>query len=133
MPDFRDVIPGTRIRAGAATLAALQAEMAAGALNSATLTGFYLQRISRLNPALHAIITVNADAEAEAEVRDAARAADGPRGPLDGVPVLLKDNVQAAGMPTTAGSPALLAAGADDAFIRSRLRAGRAVSIRQAQ
>ena len=67
MPDFRDVIPGTRIRAGAATLAALQAEMAAGALNSATLTGFYLQRISRLNPALHAVITVNAEAEAEAQ------------------------------------------------------------------
>src|SRR3984885_10650508 len=132
MPDFRDVIPGTRIRAGAATLAALQAEMAAGALNSATLTGFYLQRISRLNPALHAIITVNAEAEAEAEARDAARMANGPRGPLDGVPVLVKDNVQAAGMPTTAGSPALLAAEPDDAFVVSRLREAGAVIIGKA-
>ena len=132
MPDFRDVIPGTRIRAGQAALAALQAAMAAGALNSATLTGFYLQRISRLNPALHAVITVNPDAEAEAAARDAARAADGPRGPLDGVPVLLKDNVQAAGMPTTAGSPALLAAEPDDAFIVSRLREAGAVIIGKA-
>jgi amidase len=132
MPDYRDVIPGTRIRAGQATLAALQAAMAAGALNSATLTGFYLQRISRLNPALHAVITVNPDAEAEAAARDAARASGGPRGPLDGVPVLLKDNVQAAGMPTTAGSPALLAAEPDDAFIVSRLREAGAVIIGKA-
>ncbi len=132
MPDFRDVIPGTRIRAGAATLAALQAEMAAGALNSATLTGFYLQRISRLNPALHAVITVNTEAEAEAQARDAARAANGPRGPLDGVPVLVKDNVQAAGMPTTAGSPALLTAEPDDAFVVSRLREAGAVIIGKA-
>jgi len=132
MPDFRDVIPGTRIRAGAATLAALQAEMAAGALNSATLTGFYLQRISRLNPALHAVITVNAEAEAEAQARDAARASAGPRGPLDGVPVLVKDNVQAAGMPTTAGSPALLTSEPDDAFVVSRLREAGAVIIGKA-
>jgi len=132
MPDFRDVIPGTRIRAGQAALTALQAAMAAGDLSSATLTGFYLQRISRLNPALHAVITVNPDAGAEAEARDAARAADGPRGPLDGVPVLLKDNVQATGMPTTAGSPALLAAEPDDAFIVSRLRDAGAVIIGKA-
>jgi amidase len=132
MPDFRDVIPGTRIRAGQVTLAALQAELAAGALSSATLTGFYLQRISRLNPALHAVITVNPEAEAEAAARDAARAADGPRGLLDGVPVLVKDNVQVAGMPTTAGSPALLTAEPDDAFVVSRLRAAGAVIIGKA-
>src|ERR1700689_2424783 len=132
MPDYRDVTPGPRIRAGQAALAALQAAMAAGALNSATLTGFYLQRISRLNPALHAVITVNPDAEAEAAARDAARAADGPRGTLDGVPGLLKDNVQAAGMPPTAGSPALLASEPDDAFIVSRLREAGAVIIGKA-
>ncbi|MGH3223238.1 MAG: amidase family protein, partial [Streptosporangiaceae bacterium] len=132
MPDFRDLIPGTRIRAGAATLAALQAEMAAGALDSATLTGFYLQRIGRLNPALHAVITVNPDAEAQARARDAARASGGPRGPLDGIPVLVKDNVQAAGMPTTAGSAALLTAEPDDAFVVSRLREAGAVIIGKA-
>ena len=61
MPEFSDVILGTRISAGQASLAGLQAEMASGALSSAALTGFYLQRIDRLNPALHVVITVNLD------------------------------------------------------------------------
>src|SRR5438132_868441 len=90
---------------------------AAATLSSAALTGFYLQRIERLNPALHAVITVNTDAMAEAAASDAARAVDGPRGPLEGIPVLVKDNVQVAGMPTTAGSPALLSAEPGDAFL----------------
>ena len=88
------------------SLAGLQAAMAAGTLTSAALTSFYLQRIDRLNPALHAVITVNLEAPAEAAASDAARAADGPRGPLEGIPVLVKDNIQVTGMPTTAGSPA---------------------------
>ena len=66
MPDFRDVIPGTQISAGQASLTGLQAELAASALSSAALTGFYLQRIDLLNPALHAVITVNLEAPAEA-------------------------------------------------------------------
>ena len=108
MPEFRDVIPGAQVSVSQPSLAGLQAAMAAGTLSSAALTGFYLQRIDRLNPALHAVITVNLDAPAEAAASDAARAKDGPRGPLEGIPVLVKDNVQVAGMPTTAGSPALL-------------------------
>ena len=86
MPDFRDVIPGTQISAGQPSVAGLQAELAASALTSAALTGFYLQRIDRLNPALHAVITVNLDAPAEAAASDAVRAAAGPRGPLEGIP-----------------------------------------------
>jgi amidase len=132
MPDFRAVIPGTRISAGEASLAGLQAELAVGMLTSAALTGFYLQRIDRLNPALHAVITVNLDAQAEAAASDAARAANGPRGPLEGIPVLIKDNIGVAGMPTTAGSPALLAAEPDDAFLVARLRAAGAVIIGKA-
>jgi amidase len=132
MPDFHDVIPGTRISAGRASLSGLQAEMASGALSSAALTSFYLQRIDRLNPALHAVITVNLEAPAEAAASDAARAADGPRGPLDGIPVLIKDNIQVEGMPTTAGSPALLSAEPGDAFIVQRLRAAGAVIIGKA-
>jgi hypothetical protein len=85
MPDFRDESP---ISAGHVSLAGLQAELASGWLSSAALTGFYLQRIDHLNPALHAVITVNLDAPAEAEASDAARAANGPRGPLEGIPVL---------------------------------------------
>src|SRR5205814_6547246 len=96
------------------------------------LTGFYLQRIERLNPALHAVITVNPDAQAVAVASDAARAADGPRGPLEGIPVLVKDNIQVAGMPTTAGSPALLSAEPGDAFLVWRLRQAGAVIIGKA-
>jgi amidase len=127
-----DVIPGTQLRAGQASLAGLQAALASGALSSAALTGFYLQRIHRLNPALHAVITVSPDAQAQAAARDAARAAQGPRGPLDGIPVLIKDNIQVEGMPTTAGSPALLSAEPEDAFLVSRLRAAGAVIIGKA-
>jgi len=135
MPDFRDVIPGTEISAGQASLAELQAAMASGQLSSAALTAFYLERIDRLNPALHAVITVNLNAVAEAAASDAARkarAANSRRGPLDGIPVLVKDNIQVAGMPTTAGSPALLSAEPDDAFVVSRLREAGAVLIGKA-
>jgi amidase len=132
MPDFHDVIPGTRVSPGQASVAGLQAELAAGRLTAATLTAFHLQRIAHLNPALHAVITVNPEAPAEAAASDAARASGGPRGPLEGIPVLVKDNIQVAGMPTTAGSPALLTAEPDDAFLVSRLRAAGAVIIGKA-
>ena len=132
MPDFREVIPGTRASAGHASLAELQAAMAAGELTSAELTSFYLQRIDRLNPALHAVITVNLNAGTEAAASDAGRARSGPRGPLDGIPVLVKDNVQVAGMPTTAGSPALLSAEPPDAFLIAKLRQAGAVIIGKA-
>ena len=132
MPEFRDVIPGSQVSVSQPSLAGLQAALAAGTLSSAALTGFYLQRIERLNPALHAVITVNADAPDEAAASDAARAVDGPRGPLEGIPVLVKDNVQVAGMPTTAGSPALLSAEPGDAFLVWRLRQAGAVIIGKA-
>ena len=124
------MIPGTQVSASQPSLAGLQAAMATGTLTSAALTGFYLQRIDRLNPALHAVITVNLDAPAEAAASDAARSSVGPRGPLEGVPVLVKDNIQVAGMPTTAG--ALLTAEPGDAFLVSRLRAAGAVIIGKA-
>ena len=87
MPDFREVIPGTRT--SHASLAELQAAMTAGELTSAELTSFYLQRIDRLNPALHAVITVNLNAGSEAAASDAARArsllrARGVRPPTSG-------------------------------------------------
>jgi amidase len=132
MSDLRDVIPDVRASAGHASLAELQAALAAGELTSAALTSCYLQRIDRLNPALHAIITVNLSAGAEAVASDAVRADRGPRGPLEGIPVLVKDNVQVAGMPTTAGSPALLSAEPDDAFLVTRLREAGAVIIGKA-
>ena len=107
--------------------------MSAGTLTSADVTAFYLERISRLNPALHAVITVSTGAGAEARASDAERAARGPRGPLEGIPVLVKDNVEVAGLPTTAGSPALLGGPQDrDAFVVTRLRQAGAVIVGKA-
>ncbi len=106
--------------------------MAEGRLTATVLTQHYLDRIERLNPALHAVITVSPDALAEAAASDRAQQSGQPRGPLEGIPVLVKDNVQVAGMPTTAGSPALLAARPADAFIVSRLRAAGAVILAKA-
>lgn len=115
-------------------IAALQADMTGGKTTSAALVKAYLKRIDRMDrrgPALRSIITVNPDALAEAAALDAERAAKGPRGPLHGVPVLLKDNIDTADkMPTTAGSLALKYNFAgDDAPVAARLRAAGAVIL----
>jgi amidase len=125
-------IGGSGIDARGATVAGLQRAMFSGSLTSAELTAFYLARIERLNPALHAVITVSPDCQAQARASDSARVGGPPRGPLEGIPVLVKDNIAAAGMPATAGSPALLEAEAGDAFLVARLRAAGAVIIGKA-
>jgi amidase len=114
------------------SVSALQAAMVAGQTTSAALTQHYLSRIDELNPVLHAVITVAPDAVAAAEAADERRASGSSLGPLDGMPVLVKDNIQVAGMPTTAGSPALLDARPPDAFIVARLRAAGAVILGKA-
>ncbi len=106
--------------------------MSSGLLTSADLTAFYLERIERLNPELHAVITVSPLARAEARSSDLARTGGRVRGPLEGIPVLVKDNIAVAGMPTTAGSPALLGAESADAFVVGRLRAAGAVIVGKA-
>jgi amidase len=125
-------IDGSGLTAGDATVAGLHLAMSAGSLTSARLTDFYLRRIERLNPELRAVITVSAEAAAEAAASDAARAAGAAQGPLAGIPVLVKDNVSAAGQPATAGSPALAHAAAADAFLVTRLRAAGAVILGKA-
>src|SRR5712691_8938022 len=115
-------IGGSGIDARSATVAGLQQALSSGSLTSADLTAFYLARIERLNPELHAVITVSPEAQAEARASDSARASGQRRGLLEGIPVLVKDNIAARGMPATAGSPALLGAASDDAFLVSRLR-----------
>ncbi len=122
----------TSITAGDATVANLASALAAGTLTAAELTDFYLARIERLNPALRAVISVGPDGGAEAAASDARRAAGSARGPLDGIPVLIKDNISAAGLPATAGSPALLGASGTDAFLVGRLRAAGAVILGKA-
>ncbi len=79
-----------------------------GTLTAVELTEAYLDRIHRLDDRLHNVLAVNRAARAQAAASDRRREGGRPRGPLDGIPVLLKDNVDTAGMPTTAGSRALL-------------------------
>ena len=107
--------------------------MAAGTLTATTLTDAYLARIAALDdegPELGAVIEVNARAVDEAAVLDAERAAGTIRGPLHGIPVLIKDNVDVAGMANSAGSLALSENRPDtDAFLAARLRAAGAVIL----
>jgi amidase len=104
--------------------------MAAGALTSGTLTARCLDRIAELNPRLRAVITVSPEAAAEAAARDRGR--PDSSGPLHGIPVLIKDNIAVAGLPATAGSPALLGAETGDSFLVGRLRAAGAVILGKA-
>jgi amidase len=117
-----------------ATVLDLQRAMRSGRLTAVALTAFYLARIHRLNPLLHAVIETNPDALREAQRSDLRRRHSGARSPLEGIPVLLKDNVDTADREhTTAGSYALLGARpARDAHLVSRLRDGGAVVLGKA-
>src|SRR5574342_318301 len=114
-----------------ATVAGLQAGMAAGRFTARRLAEAYLARIAAVDPKLRSVLEVNPDALAIADALDAERREKGPRGPLHGIPVLLKDNVATADrMETTAGSLALLGVRPPrDAFLVGRLRAAGAVIL----
>src|SRR2546427_94203 len=114
-----------------ATIFQLQAAMSSGRLTARELAEFYLERIEEFDqdkngPRVNSILEINPDALAIAGARDAERRARGPRGPLHGIPVLLKDNIDTADrMQTTAGSFALVGtAPLQDATVASKLRAG---------
>lgn len=115
------------------SLSQANAGLAAGTLSAVALTQAYLQRIEQLDrggPALNSVIELNPDALAEARALDAERKAGRVRGPLHGIPVLLKDNIDAVGMANSAGSLAM--AGnrpARDAFLVTRLRDAGAVIL----
>lgn len=115
-----------------ATIATLQQAMAAGTVTARSLVAGYMARIKEVNPKLNAVVEVNPEALAIAMERDRERRAGRIRGPLHGIPVLLKDNIDTADqMKTTAGSLALLDAPTpkEDAFIVQRLRAAGAVIL----
>lgn len=114
------------------TIPQIQHAMASGRLTSVRLTAFYLGQIARLNPKLHAVIDVNHKALVEAALSDVRHRLHHTRGPMDGIPILLKDNVGTRDEPTTAGSLALAKARPDDAFLVGRLRAAGAVIIGKA-
>ena len=143
MPDFHGSsgasteIPGAGTDAAqssvaGSSVAGLRQAMAADRITATALSRHYLDRITDVNPALRAVIAVSSDALDEAAASDAAWRSGRPRGPLEGIPVLIKDNIQVAGLPATAGSPALLGARPPDAFIVSRLRAAGAVILAKA-
>ena len=117
-----------------ATIGELQAAMASGQLTARRLAEMYLERIQTLDksgPTLNSILEVNPAALEIADALDRERQARGPRGPLHGIPSLLKDNLATADrMQTTAGSLALLGSRPPrDAFVVSKLRDAGAVIL----
>ncbi len=115
------------------SVAEAQAGMAADRFSSADLVDAYLARIAAVDdsgPTLNAVIALNPEARADAEALDAERAAGQVRGALHGIPVLVKDNIDVAGLPTTAGSLALANhVPADDATLVASLREAGAVIL----
>jgi amidase len=116
------------------TTAQLQQRMSSGRETSRSLVEKYLARIDELDrrgPALRSVLEINPDARSIADALDAERRAGHMRGPLHGIPVLIKDNIATADrMLTSAGSLALAGAPATaDAFIVERLRAAGAVIL----
>ncbi len=116
-----------------ATLADINAAMDAGALTSEKLIQLYLARIAaydRAGPKLNCVITLNPKALEEARALDAERSARGPRSPLHGVAVVLKDLIDAAGLPTTAGfTPFGAPVPPRDATIVARLKSAGAIVL----
>ena len=116
------------------TITELQEKMDAGASTAQSIARMYLQRIDRLDkrgPAINAVIELNPNAMAIAGTLDAERKAKGARGPLHGIPVMLKDNIDTADkMMTTAGSLALAGSIApQDSFVAQKLREAGAVIL----
>ena len=115
------------------SVANAQSGMSSGQFTSAQLVEAYLARIAAVDdsgPTLNAVISLNPNAASDAIALDAERAAGKLRGPLHGIPVLIKDNIDIAGMPTTAGSLAMAAnVPKQDAFLVQRLRAAGAVIL----
>jgi amidase len=117
-----------------ATTPELQELMSSGMLTSVQLTTSYLERIATFNPLLHAVIETNPDALTIAAALDAERQSGRLRGPLHGIPILVKDNLATADkMQTTAGSLALVGSVVpSDSVVVSRLRAAGAVILGKA-
>jgi amidase len=117
-----------------ATISDLQVQMKSGQLSAHALTAAYLARIAEIDksgPKLNSVIEVNPDALAIAEALDSERKQKSPRGPLHGIPVLIKDNIETSDrMQTTAGSLALVGSRpAQDSGVARKLREAGAVIL----
>src|SRR5258707_1134659 len=117
----------------ALTIADLNKAFDTGALTSEKLVQICLARIQaydRQGPSLHAVLTLNPKALETARALDAERKAKGPRSPLHGVPVVLKDNYNTADLPTTGGSVLLEGSIPPEyAFLVKKLRAAGAIVL----
>jgi len=117
-----------------ATISDLQERMKSGTLTASALTNAYLRRIEDVDkngPALNSVIELNSDALAIAGSLDRERKQKGPRGPMHGIPVLIKDNIDTSDrMQTTAGSLALLGSKPPlDSSVARKLREAGAVIL----
>ncbi|MEU7200926.1 amidase [Streptomyces sp. NPDC045470] len=112
------------------TIPELQTRMADGSLTSSALTRAYLSRIKTVDPRINAVLRTDPTALRQAAASDARHRRGDTLGPLDGIPVLLKDNIDTRDMPTTAGSLALAGSPPDtDAALVTRLRKAGAVIL----
>ncbi|WP_152393562.1 amidase family protein [Paenibacillus guangzhouensis] len=112
----------------------MQAAMASGELSAVELVQFYLDRIEQYDKKLDTILEINPDALAIAEALDAERQRNGSRGPLHGIPILVKDNIDTHDrMHTSAGSIALANSyAAEDSFVAAKLRSAGAILLGKA-
>jgi Asp-tRNA(Asn)/Glu-tRNA(Gln) amidotransferase A subunit family amidase len=125
--------PPGRIEVAEASIPQLQAALASGALTSRQLVLAYLARIAaydQIGPSLNSIVTLNPAALAQADALDKERASKGPRGPLHGIPVLVKDNFDTLDMPTSGGALALATLQpSQDAYQVDKLRSAGAIIL----
>jgi len=119
-----------------ATIDEIHAAYKSGQLTCRQLVQIYLDRIEAFDkkgPAINAIITINSDALKEADRLDAAYKASGSVGPLHGIPIIIKDQVDAQGMPTTLGSVLFKNYHPDrDAFVVEKLKKAGAIILAKA-
>jgi len=127
------VASASQINLATASIADLQAAFADGSLTSEQLVRAYLARIDaydKKGPTINTVIALNPKALAEARQRDAERKAGKIRGPLHGIPVVLKDNFNTFDMPTTAGSSMLKGnVPPSDAFVVKKMRDAGAIIL----
>ena len=118
------------------TISQLERALETGLVTPSLLSDAYLARIAAYDeagPALNSILALDPSAAEQARALDTSCADAAKRGPLCGIPVLLKDNIDAAGLPTTAGSLALArSVPAGDAFLTRKLRQAGAIVLGKA-
>lgn len=116
-----------------ASIDELQTQMSSGALSAEDLVRYYLTRIEAYDEQLNAVMVVNPNAVEAAQALDVERRENGVRGPLHGIPVIVKDNYETVGMATTAGSASLKGFAPDrDAFLVARLKSAGAIILGKA-